>query len=139
MALFSLVSLRSKELQPPVNLRKSCLLTTLGNALLIGILLTTVLILGSAVQFRLGVEGLALVSFASGFLDGHAAAFAVSEMVTLKKVTAATAVVPILLGLTSNTVAKAVFAIGAGGWSYARRVIAGLAVSIALTWVPLIF
>jgi len=110
----------------------------LGNALLVGILLTIVLVLGAAVQSKLGVKGLALVSFVSGFLDGHAAAFAVSELVSLQKVSVDAAVIPILLGLTSNTVTKSVFAIAAGGRNYASRVIAGLAISIALTWAPLI-
>ena len=138
VAAFTLVSLKSREIQPPVHILESRLLTTLGNALLVGSLLTIVLILGAAVQSKLGAKGLALISFISGFLDGHAAAFAVSELVTQQKVGVDAAVIPILLGLTSNTVTKAVFAVAAGGRRYARRVIAGLAISIALTWVPLI-
>ena len=137
-AAFTLVALKTRENQALAHIKESRLLTTLGNALLVGILLTIVLVLGAVVQSKLGVKGLALISFVSGFLDGHASAFAVSELVTLQKVSVDAAVIPILLGLTSNTVTKAVFAIAAGGRNYASRVIAGLAISIALTWAPLI-
>jgi uncharacterized membrane protein (DUF4010 family) len=139
VAAFAMVSLKTREDRVLAHMKESRLLTTLGNALLVGILLTIVLVLGAAVQSKLGVKGLALISFVSGFLDGHAAAFAISELVSLQKVSVDAAVIPILLGLTSNTVTKSVFAIVAGGRSYASRVIAGLAISIALTWAPLIF
>jgi uncharacterized membrane protein (DUF4010 family) len=138
VAAFTVLALKSRGIQAPAHIKESRLLATLRNALLVGILLTVVLVLGSALQSRLGVKGLALISFVSGFLDGHAAAFAVSELVTLKKVTVDAAVIPILLGLTSNTITKSVFAIVAGGSGYASRVIAGLAISMLLTWAPLI-
>ena len=138
-AVFGFAALRSGGLGAAAEPQSGGPLATLRRALLIGVMLTALLMAGSAVQSEVGVEGVSLVSFVSGFVDGHAAAFAVSEMVTLKKIGADAAVIPILLGLTGNTVTKAVLAAGAGGWKYARRVITGLAVSIACTWVPLIF
>jgi hypothetical protein len=43
--------------------------------------------------------------------------------------------VAILTGLSANTLVKAILAVTAGGWPYARRIIPGLGLMIAAAWV----
>lgn len=113
-------------------------LASLKQAALVAVLLTAMLVAISATQELLGARGMEAAAFLSGFVDGHAAAIALSEMVALKKLVAEAAVIPILLGLTSNAAVKATFAAVVSGGPYARRVVAGLAVSVALTWIPVL-
>jgi hypothetical protein len=50
------------------------------------------------------------------------------------KISSAQAVGPILIGLTTNTLMKAVVAFKAGGVRYATRIVPGLALMTAAVW-----
>jgi len=73
--------------------------------------------------------------FVSGLADAHAAAVASASLQLAGKITAPVAMVAILTGLSANTLVKAILAVTAGGWPYARRIIPGLGLMIAAAWV----
>ena len=75
----------------------------------------------------------------AGFADTHSAAVSVASLVAANKMAAREAVVPILAGLTTNTVSKVVFASVAGGRRFAAQVVPGLVLMIAATWIGLAF
>jgi uncharacterized membrane protein (DUF4010 family) len=58
----------------------------------------------------------------------------VAALVEDKRIAAPMSVVPILAAITTNTVTKAAFAIGAGGRGFALYVIPGLLLLVAAAW-----
>jgi hypothetical protein len=50
------------------------------------------------------------------------------------KIEATQAMVPILLGLTTNAVTKAVVAFQAGGPAYANKIVPGLVLMVSASW-----
>lgn len=63
------------------------------------------------------------------------AAVSVASLVTSGRLEAEAAIVPVLVGLTTNTVTKAVLGAALGGRRYAWRVGVGLVLVIAAAWV----
>ncbi len=80
--------------------------TSLKQGLLLVLILSGMMVFIAALQQRMGHQGLNLASLLSGLVDGHASAIAASEMVVLKKISIEQALIPILIGLTSNTVMR---------------------------------
>ncbi|MGH9366185.1 MAG: MgtC/SapB family protein, partial [Thermoanaerobaculia bacterium] len=66
-----------------------------------------VLLLSAAVNQWLGAGGLLVAVALAGFADAHAAAISAASLVAAGKLPAAGAVLPILAGLTTNTLTKA--------------------------------
>jgi uncharacterized membrane protein (DUF4010 family) len=83
----------------------------------------------------LGERGLILGAAVGGFADAHAAAIGVASLVAAGKIAPDQAVLPILAGLSTNTMTKAVLAVTAGGRVYALEVIPGLLAVIGAAWV----
>jgi uncharacterized membrane protein (DUF4010 family) len=75
----------------------------------------------------------------AGLADAHSAAVSVASLVAANKIAAREAVVPVLAGLTTNTVSKVVFAHVAGGRRFAAQVVPGLVLMIAASWLGLAF
>lgn len=98
---------------------------------------TAILLASAAANRWLGSSGLAFAAGLAGFADTHSAAISVASLVAVGKITAADAVLPILIGLTTNTVTKAVVAITTGGWRFALQVIPGLLLVILAAWMGL--
>ncbi|MCC2636731.1 MAG: hypothetical protein K0Q68_450 [Moraxellaceae bacterium] len=91
----------------------------------------------SALFFHwMGNPGVLLSTAMSGFADVHAAAASGAVLVAAGKVAPDAVVLPVLAAITTNTVSKCVMAAITGGWAYASRVIAGLALIIAALWLP---
>jgi len=63
----------------------------------------------------------------------------VASLVAAGKFTAREAVLPILAGLTTNTVSKTAFAISSGGRRYAMQIIPGLVIVIGAAWAAAAF
>jgi uncharacterized membrane protein (DUF4010 family) len=82
----------------------------------------------------LGEQGLVLGALVSGLADAHATAASAASLLASGKIQAAQAVVPILLGLTANTLTKAVVAWNSGGAVYARQIIPGLVGMSLAVW-----
>ncbi|MBY0509202.1 MAG: DUF4010 domain-containing protein [Rhodospirillaceae bacterium] len=99
-------------------------------AMLSGILLVT-----AAAQTWLNSTGLMLVAGLAGIADTHAAAISVTSLAAGGKLSAQEAVIPIVTGMTTNTLSKLAFATAAGGSKFALRVVPGLLLVIAAAWI----
>jgi uncharacterized membrane protein (DUF4010 family) len=104
--------------------------TALGFALVISAVLT----LSAALHSWLGSNGIMLGALVSGLADAHATAASAASLAATQKITDSAAVWPILTGLTTNSLMKAIVAFKAGGTSYAMRILPGLALVIAVIW-----
>lgn len=83
----------------------------------------------------LGVQGLNISTAATGLVDTHAAAVSVASLVSAHKISSQQAIMPVLIGLSSNTLMKAIVAYKSGGFQYASRIIPGLVLMIAAVWI----
>jgi uncharacterized membrane protein (DUF4010 family) len=107
---------------------------SLRTALVFGSILAVILVISAGLQERFGGAGLLLAAVVAGLVDTHAAAISVATLVASGKVTAQDAVLPILAGLTSNTLTKLIMAATSGGWAFALRVVPGLVLVAAAAW-----
>src|SRR5664280_2552991 len=110
---------------------------SLKTALGLGGTIAVVLLLSAALNAWFGERGVLAAAAIAGFADTHSAAVSVASLVAANKMAAREAVVPILAGLTTNTVSKVVFASVAGGRRFAAQVIPGLVLMIAAIWIGL--
>ena len=106
----------------------------LGTAVSFGSILAVILVISAGLQATLGESGVILAAMVAGLVDTHAAAISVASLVASGKVSPQDAVVPILAGLTSNTLTKIVIAASSGGWAFAVRVVPGLVVVVLAAW-----
>jgi uncharacterized membrane protein (DUF4010 family) len=97
------------------------------------------LFLSAALNAWLGKAGVLAAAAVAGFADTHAAAVSVASLVAASKFTAQEAVLPILAGLTTNTITKAIVAISSGGRGYAMQIIPGLVIVVGAAWAAAIF
>jgi uncharacterized membrane protein (DUF4010 family) len=107
---------------------------SLKSAVFFASLITAMLVLSAALNAWLGAAGVAVAAAAAGLADTHAAAVSVASLVSAGKLTAHGAVLPILAGMTTNTISKAVVAVSSGGRAYAVQIIPGLLIVIAAAW-----
>ena len=107
---------------------------SLWNAVSFGAILAVILVVSSGLQARFGASGVLLAAVVGGLADTHAAAISVASLVASGKVTPEEAVVPILAGLTSNTLSKVIIAVSSGGWAFALRVVPGLLFVTLAAW-----
>lgn len=112
---------------------------SLKMAFLFAATLLSVLFVSAAITERMGLRGLLLGAGVAGFADTHSAAIAVATLVNSGKVTPGQALVPILTGLTTNSVTKAVFAAVLGRWDFSLKVSLGLALMVLAAWVSLLW
>lgn len=102
---------------------------------LIFVATVSAILLGSAAVNRwLGSAGLAVAAGLAGFADTHSAAISVASLAAAEKIQASDAVFPILVGLTTNTLTKAVVAVTTGSRTFALRIIPGLVLVILAAW-----
>ena len=104
--------------------------TSVGFALLLGAITTV----SAALNAWLGDQGVVLSAVVGGLADAHAAAASVASLMAAGKIQASQAVLPILLGLSANTLTKAVVAFNAGGRAYALKIVPGLGVMMLAVW-----
>ncbi len=132
-ALLMLLSARHRVSQHSHQGRAFSLKTAMG----LGAMIAVVLLLSAALNAWFGEKGVLAAAAVAGFADTHSAAVSVASLVAANKMTARQAIVPILAGLTTNTVSKVVFASVAGGRRFAAKVVPGLVLMIAATWIGL--
>ena len=70
----------------------------------------------------------------AGLVDAHAAAISIASLSVAGHIEPRDAVLPILAGLTTNTVTKIVLALSGGQREFAWRVIPGLVLVAAAAW-----
>jgi len=109
----------------------------LKRGLIVVVVLTFMLVVVAGVEETLGERGLYVATFLSGFVDGHASAISVSEMVALGRISIDNAMVPILLGLTSNTLVRSLVSLFSMSRKFSVHVITALMLSNILTWITL--
>src|SRR5262249_53454347 len=107
---------------------------SLATALKFALILAAILVASAALREWFGETGVILAAAVAGLADAHAAAISVAALVAAGKMTAADAVIPILAGLSTNTISKMVFAGTSGGRAFALRVIPGLALVALAAW-----
>ena len=107
---------------------------SLRTALTFGSILAVILVVSAGLQDRFGDAGVLLAAVVAGLVDTHATAISVASLVASGKVLPEDAVLPIIAGLTSNTVSKIIMAATAGGWAFALRVVPGLILVALAAW-----
>ena len=130
-ASFTLLAL----LQPTNNEAQVNSVFSLKSALLFGSILAVIMVVSAGLQAKFGELGILLAAMVAGLVDTHAAAISVASLVATGKISPQDAIVPILAGLTSNTLTKIVIAVSSGGWPFAIRVVPGLVTVALAAWV----
>jgi len=97
--------------------------------------LSSILVASAALREWFGETGVIVAAALAGFVDTHSAAISVASLVASGKMTAADAVLPVLAGLSTNTISKMFLAGISGGRAFALRVIPGLIVVALAAWV----
>ena len=97
-------------------------------------LLSVVLLLSAGLNAWLGSRGMLLGAALTGLVDAHATAASAASLLAANKVSIDQAVGPILLGLSTNTLMKALVAFSSGGPRYAARIVPGLVLMITAVW-----
>lgn len=108
---------------------------SLNTALMLTAVIAVALIASAALKAWFGQAGLVLASGVAGVADAHAAAISVASLAAASKLSAESAVIPILVAFSVNSVSKAVMAVISGGKDFSRQVILGLIVQVSATWV----
>jgi uncharacterized membrane protein (DUF4010 family) len=111
----------------------------LATAVVFALTLSGIMVAAAALQQWLGEKGIVLAAALAGFVDTHAAAISVASLVASGKMTAADAVLPVLTGLSTNTISKLVLAGTSGGRAFAVRVIPGLILVVLAAWVGALY
>lgn len=107
---------------------------SLGTALVFALLISGFVVLSAALVDWLGRQGLLVAAVLTGFADAHSTAVAAASLADNAVVTATDAALAVLLGLSANSASKIAVAFASGGGSYARRVVPGMALTIAAAW-----
>nr|WP_293640016.1 DUF4010 domain-containing protein [Polaromonas sp.] len=97
-------------------------------------LVSLVLLISAGLNAWLGPRGMLLGAAVTGLVDAHATAASAASLMAASKISSAQSVGPILVGLTANTLMKAVVAFKSGGARYAARIVPGLALMIIAVW-----
>ena len=96
--------------------------------------LAIMLLASAALQNWFGAKGVVIAAAVAGFVDVHSVAISIATLVASGKMSAGDAIVPILAGLTTNTISKIAFAVLSGGWRFAARVVPGLIIVAVAAW-----
>jgi uncharacterized membrane protein (DUF4010 family) len=104
-------------------------------AALFAFTLTVILIAAAALRAWFGETGLVAGAALAGLADAHSAAVSVASLVASGKMPVGDASVPILVGLTTNSMTKIILAMTIGSKAFALRVVPGIVIVLAATWV----
>ena len=107
---------------------------SLKTAVVFAAMVCLILLVSAGLNNWFGTNAMLLGSALSGLADAHATAASAASLMAAGKISSAQAVTPILMGLTTNTLMKAVLAFKSGGSRYAWRIVPGLALMIAAVW-----
>ncbi|EKE73834.1 MgtC/SapB family protein [Oceanibaculum indicum] len=96
--------------------------------------LAAIILISAALHDWFGDAGILAAAALAGFADAHAAAIMVASQVASGNLPADEAALPVLLGLTTNTISKAALAWLAGPRGFAAGVLPGLILILAGAW-----
>ncbi|MDI1299085.1 DUF4010 domain-containing protein [Methylotenera sp.] len=103
-------------------------------ALILAAVIAVVLIASAALKAWFGQAGLVVASAVAGLADVHASTISVASLAAAGNLSAANAVIPILVAFSVNTLSKIVASIAGGGKAFALQVVPGLIIQVAATW-----
>lgn len=103
-------------------------------ALILAAVIAVVLITSAALKAWFGQAGLVVASGVAGLADVHASTISVASLAAAGNLSAADAVIPILVAFSVNAVSKGVAAVVSGGKEFALQVIPGLIIQVLATW-----
>jgi uncharacterized membrane protein (DUF4010 family) len=106
----------------------------LKTSVFFALLLAAVMTVSAGLNAWLGTQGIVLGALVAGLADAHATAASMASLMAAGKIQVPQAMLPILLGLSANTLTKAVVALQSGGTVYARRIIPGLVFMVIAVW-----
>lgn len=106
-------------------------------AILFAALISLLMALTTLIYEHFGERAVLVSVVVAALPDLHAAAASLAAMVAGGNIAPRQLAVPLLLAFTLNTLAKLLAARLTGGWSFARAVLPGLALTIAGVWAPL--
>jgi uncharacterized membrane protein (DUF4010 family) len=129
-AVFTLLALRQTS-EPEIQSGHPFSLST---AFVFAATLSIVLIACAALRDQFGENGVIVAAAVAGFADTHSAAISVASLVASGKLTTSEALLPILAGLSTNTISKVLLAATSGGRLFALRVIPGLFLVVFAAW-----
>ncbi len=133
--LFTLKTIRSEVPESYQRGRPFSLRTALVFAITIG----AMLFVSAVLNAWFGSRGVIAAAAVAGFADAHSVAVSVASLVASGKLGVEDSAMPILAGLTTNTVTKMVLAITSGGRRFAVQVIPGLVLVILGAWLGVLF
>lgn len=128
-AIFAILALRVGSGDVDERGQAFSLTTALGFAAL----LSAVMFASRALDHWYGVQGVTVAAAAAGLADTHSAAISVATLVGSGRLTAADAVLPILIALSTNTFTKFVASFY-GGPAFVLSVVPGLILIILAAW-----
>ena len=105
------------------------------SAFILAAVIGVVLVVSSALTAWFGQAGLIAASGIAGLADVHAPTIAVASLVAEGKLALESAVMPILIAFSANSIVKAVMAFISGSKEYSKQVTLGLVVQVASIWV----
>ena len=112
---------------------------SLKTALAFALTIAAVLFISAALNARFGSGGVIAAAAIAGFADAHSVAVSVASLVASGKLSVEDAVIPVLAGLTTNTLTKIALAISSGGRRFALQVIPGLVLLILVAWLGALY
>lgn len=104
-------------------------------ALILATVIAAALVASAALKAWFGQAGLVVASGVAGVADVHASTISVASLAAASKLSPESAVIPILVAFSVNSVSKAVMAVISGGKDYSYQVILGLIVQVAAVWI----
>lgn len=96
--------------------------------------LAVMMVVSAWLRDGFGEAGIVLGAAVGGLVDTHASALSVASLAASGAMAPADAVLPILVAMTTNTIAKAAMAVGTGDRAFVQRVLPGLVLSTAAAW-----
>jgi uncharacterized membrane protein (DUF4010 family) len=103
-------------------------------ALVLGAMVSAIMFGSTVLLNLLGETGAMLASAFGGLADAHAAAISMSSLVASGKLAPSAAVMPILVGVTANSITKVVVAFGSHSLRFSLQVGAGILLVVAGLW-----
>ena len=107
---------------------------SIPSALGLAAIMAMMLVVAAILRDQLGEAGVIAGAVVAGFVDTHSASISVASLVASDKINVGQAVPPILAAMTSNAVAKILMAATIGSRGFAVRIVPGIVVSMAATW-----
>jgi uncharacterized membrane protein (DUF4010 family) len=134
VAIYGLVVTRSSFHHNSADMNKLSRSFSVKTALILAALIAIVLIASAALKTWFGQAGLVIASGMAGLADVHAPTIAIASLGAAGKLSAESAVIPILVAFSFNAVSKAVAAIVSGSKEFSSQVIPGLIFQVSATW-----